>query len=206
MEREVKSRRPSPQGFSLVELTMAFAIFLVAALAAYALYYSGTRSFKKAENVTSLQQNARVGFDRMVRELRLAGFNHNSDGTTARLDEQIEGAWDTAVTIRGDFDFEDPTLSVTPESTLDGTFNEVAIGNDEIVTYALGKPTLSNNTDISFISDVIEVPRHQRPSCPSRSFTIRSTPRRGARALAWPPRAAGQPRPRAGVLRQTARR
>jgi prepilin-type N-terminal cleavage/methylation domain-containing protein len=152
-------KNSSEKGFSLVEMTMAFAIFLVAALAAYALYYMGTRSFKKAENVTDLQQNTRAGFDRMVRELRLAGFNHNADGTPSRPDEQIEGAWDTAVTIRGDFDAEDPTLSTTPETSLAGTFNIVTTGNDEIVTYALGKPTLPGSTAISFVADVVESTR-----------------------------------------------
>ncbi|MFQ5719501.1 MAG: prepilin-type N-terminal cleavage/methylation domain-containing protein [Acidobacteriota bacterium] len=159
MHCKALSRREKANGFSLVEMTMAMAIFLVAALAAYALYYAGTRSFKKAENATSLQQNARVGFDLMVREIRLAGFNYNVDGASARPDEQVEGAWDTAVTVRGDFDFEDPTLSVTPESTLDGTFNEVSVGNDEIVTFALGKPTLPTASSIAFVGDVAEVPR-----------------------------------------------
>ena len=90
MQRPVTgNRRRDParrgnRGFSLVELTMAFAIFLVASMAAYGLYVMGTKSFKKAEQATDLQQNTRSGFDRMIRELRLAGFNHNADGSPAR--------------------------------------------------------------------------------------------------------------------------
>ncbi len=157
--RRPEERRGSQRGFSLVEVIMALAIFLVAALAAYAVYYMGTRSFKKAENATDLQQNTRAGFDRMVRELRLAGFNHNADGAPARPDEQIEGAWDTAVALRGDFDAEDPARRNTPEASLAGTFNIVTTGNDEIVLYALGKPTLPNSTAISFRADVVEAVR-----------------------------------------------
>jgi len=138
---------------------MAFAIFLVASLAAYGLYVMGTKSFKKAENATELQQTTRTGFDRMIRELRLAGFNHNADGAPARPDEQIEGAWDTAITFRADFDADDPTASVTPEAALAGTFNIVTTGNDEIVTYALGKPSLSGASAMSFVADVSETTR-----------------------------------------------
>jgi hypothetical protein len=77
----------------------------------------------------------------MLSDIRLAGFNTNPDGDASRVDEQVEGAWDTAVTIRGDFDFEDPTASTTPETTLKGAvYNIVSTGNDEIVTYALAKP------------------------------------------------------------------
>ncbi|TDI47200.1 MAG: prepilin-type N-terminal cleavage/methylation domain-containing protein, partial [Acidobacteria bacterium] len=147
------------RGFSLIEMTMAFTIFLVASLAAYGLFAMGTRSFKKAENATALQQTTRAGFDRMIRELRLAGFNHNADGAPARPDEQIEGAWDTAITFRADFDANDPVASTTPEVALAGTFNIVTIGNDEIVTYALGKPSLSGASVLSFVADVVEVTR-----------------------------------------------
>jgi type II secretory pathway pseudopilin PulG len=151
--------RRGGRGFSLVELTMAFAIFLIAALAAYALYVAGTRSFKKAENATDMQQTTRSAFDRMVRELRLAGFNHNADGAPARPDEQIEAAYDTAITFRADFDADDATASANPETALAGTFNIVTTGNDEIVTYALGKPTLPSGSALSFVADVVETTR-----------------------------------------------
>lgn len=146
--------RCTERGFSLVEMTMAFAIFIFAALAAYALYAAGTRSFRKAESATDLQQNARTGFDQMVRELRLAGFNTNADGTPTRPDEQIEGAWDTAVSIRADFDFEDPSRNTSPETSLAGTFNIVTTGNDEIVTFALAKPAPAAGSALGFVADV----------------------------------------------------
>ena len=152
--------RCTERGFSLVEMTMAFAIFIFAALAAYALYAAGTRSFRKAENATDLQQNARTGFDQMVRELRLAGFNTNADGTPTRPDEQIEGAWDTAVSIRADFDFEDASKNTTPETSLAGTFNIVTTGNDEIVTFALGKPTPAAGSAFGFVADVGDTTRN----------------------------------------------
>jgi len=129
------------RGFSLIEMMVASAIFAIAAAVAFVLYSAARKSYKLGDNATEQQQATRIAFDRMISDLRLAGFNHNPDGDTTRIDEQIEGAWDTAITVRGDFDFEDPTASVTPESALAGTvYNVVSTGNDEVVTYALAKP------------------------------------------------------------------
>jgi prepilin-type N-terminal cleavage/methylation domain-containing protein len=133
------------RGFSLIEMLVASAIFAIAAAVAFILYTSAQKSYKAGENFTNQQQATRVAFDRMISDLRLAGFNTNPDGDTTRVDEQIEGAWDTAVTLRGDFDFEDPTASQTPESSLAGSvYNTVSTGNDEIVTYVLAKPGLAS--------------------------------------------------------------
>lgn len=129
------------RGFSLIEMMVASAIFAIAAAVAFILYSAAQKSYKSGENFTDQQQGTRVAFDRMISDIRLAGFNYNPDGDSTRIDEQVEGAWDTAVTVRGDFDFEDPAASVTPESALPGTsYSVVSTGNDEIITYVLAKP------------------------------------------------------------------
>ncbi|MFQ5877322.1 MAG: prepilin-type N-terminal cleavage/methylation domain-containing protein [Acidobacteriota bacterium] len=136
--------RQSQAGFTLIEMLVASAIFAIVAAVAFILYSAAQKSYKMGENLTDQQQATRVAFDRMISDLRLAGFNYNPDGDSTRVDEQIEGAWDTAVTVRGDFDFEDPTASTSPETTLAGTSYEVvSTGNDEIVTYVLSKPGVS---------------------------------------------------------------
>jgi prepilin-type N-terminal cleavage/methylation domain-containing protein len=139
-----KTRRFGDQdvrGFSLIEMLVASAVFAIAAAVAFILYTAAQKSYKSGENFTDQQQATRVAFDRLISDLRLAGFNSNPDGDSTRIDEQIEGAWDTAVTFRGDFDFEDPAASLNPETSLPGTaYNVVSTGNDEIVTYVLAKP------------------------------------------------------------------
>jgi prepilin-type N-terminal cleavage/methylation domain-containing protein len=128
-------------GFSLLEMLVASAIFAIAAAVAFILYTAAQKSYKSGENFTDQQQSTRVAFDRMVSDIRLAGYNHNPDGDSSRVDEQIEGAWDTAIAFRADLDFEDPAASASPESLLAGTvYNVVSTGNDEIITYALAKP------------------------------------------------------------------
>ena len=136
-----QERRNGEHGFSLVEMLVASAVFAIVAAVVFIFYTAAQRSYKSGENFSEQQQSTRVAFDRMISDIRLAGFNTNPDGDAGRVDEQIEGAWDTAVTIRGDFDFEDPAANVSPESSLPGTvYNVVSTGNDEIVTYVLAKP------------------------------------------------------------------
>jgi len=139
--RHSQSKRQVTEGFSLIEMLVASAIFAIAAAVAFILYSAAQKSYKAGENFTDQQQSTRVAFDRMVSDIRLAGFNTNPDGDASRVDEQVEGAWDTAITIRGDFDFEDPAANTTPEAALTGIqYNVVSTGNDEIVTYVLAKP------------------------------------------------------------------
>ncbi len=149
------NRKRSSEGFTLIEMLVASAVFAIAAAVAFILYTAAQKTYKMGENLTDQQQTTRVAFDRMISDLRLAGFNYNPDGDKTRVDEQIEGAWDTAVTIRGDFDFEDPAASITPESTLPGSaYAVVSTGNDEIVTYVLSKPGVSGPDDLVLEMDV----------------------------------------------------
>ncbi|MEE8146193.1 MAG: prepilin-type N-terminal cleavage/methylation domain-containing protein, partial [Longimicrobiales bacterium] len=146
-------------GMSLAEILVAMTVFVIAAAVALILYNGLTRSYELGDNATEMQQNTRAAFDRLVSDLRKAGFNYNPDGF-ARPDEQFEGAWDTAVAIRGDFDFEDPAASTVPEVALaGGAFAAISTGNDEIVTYALAKPDGTGGTSAALVADVLGVPR-----------------------------------------------
>ncbi|MGD8377794.1 MAG: hypothetical protein PVF68_16810, partial [Acidobacteriota bacterium] len=143
-------------GMSLAELLVAMTVFVVAAAVAMILYNALARSYKLGDNATAAQQNTRIAFENLVTDLRMMGFNYNPDGTT-RPDEQLEGAWDTAITLRGDFDFEDATKNADVEVALAGgssPFDIVSVGNDEIVTYALGKPGATSGDTLTFVADV----------------------------------------------------
>ncbi len=158
--RAAKESRES--GFTLAEVLVAVTVMAILFVVAFSLYDSLQKSFKMNENAATEQQNTRVAFDRMVADVRMAGFNVNPDGVGARPDEQIEGMWDTVITVRGDYDFEDASAKTTPESTLGGSsalFKTVSTGNDEIVTYALSKPNWTGGSTVSFIADVTGVPR-----------------------------------------------
>ncbi len=144
-------------GFTLAEMLIAMAIFIIAATVAFLLYDNAQQAFKKGEEATEQQQVTRVAFDKLLADLRTAGYNYNPTGNPSLTDEQIEGAWPLALVIRADFDAEDPTKNTTPESTLDDSpcpFGVVSTGNDEIVAYALAKNAgnVGGNT-LSFWAD-----------------------------------------------------
>jgi prepilin-type N-terminal cleavage/methylation domain-containing protein len=157
------ARRAGERGFTLAEMLIAVTVMAIVFVLVFTLYDNLQKTFKRSENLATQQQATRVAFDRMVADVRMAGFNSNPDGDPNRLDEQIEGMWGTAVTVRGDYDHDDASSNTSPESTLGGPtnlFKVVSTGNDEIVTYALGKPSGTGGTTLSFVADVSGVPRN----------------------------------------------
>jgi Tfp pilus assembly protein PilW len=140
---------------SLAEVTVAAGLALIGFLVALILYQAARDMFKKGEQALDQQQQVRLGFDQMVRDIRLAGFNHNPDGAKLRTDEQIEGAWDGALFLRADYDAEDTTgLATDPEEDIKGVFNIVSTGNDEIVGYVLRRPDGTGGAAVTINADV----------------------------------------------------
>ncbi len=140
------------------------AVLALAATAAVSVHDAGRRAYARGGDAAELQQSLRNAFDRLAADLRLAGYNVNPDGDPVRPDEAIEGAFDTAVAIRADFDADDPSAADTPEAALaaGGAFAAVSTGNDEIVTYALARPDGSGPDTIELHAD-LDSPRSGVP-------------------------------------------
>ena len=218
------------RGYTLMEILVAVAIFATVMIVALLIYDQSNRVFKRANESAEMQQNTRVAFEKVVSDLRMAGFDYKRAGTpkagvpqawtkdtdytvgtyvtpptpnghvyratktgksgaatpawkTAvgsltpdnttewqesgapvyeQPDEQIEFAHDRAITIRANYDYEDPTTpdhgrETDLETGSGGHFPIVTTGNDEIVTYALvsrsGDPAANQNS-IKFFADV----------------------------------------------------
>lgn len=214
------------RGFTLTEIMVAMAIFTIIIIAALMLYDRSNRAFKTGVESAEMQQETRVAFDRLTRDVRMAGFDFDRDGvpvlagtsvwtattayqqgrvvvpptpngfsyiaqnggtsgasvtwpTTAgatvndngivwraqgaqfqQPDEQIEYAGLSAITIRGNLDYNvDVTNEHGRETAYEpagGQFPIVTTGNDEIVTYALKSdaPGAANDDSITFFADV----------------------------------------------------
>lgn len=217
------------RGYTLMEILVAVAIFATVMIVALLLYDQSNRVFKQANESAEMQQNTRVAFEKIVADLRMAGFDYKRAGTPPggsvqewepntdysvgtmvipspanghvykaiksgksgagptwktgtgdivvdntvewqeagapvyeQPDEQIEFVHDKAITIRANFDYEDPTTpnqgrETEYEKNSKGHFPVVTTGNDEIVTYALVSRSgnaAANQDKISFFADV----------------------------------------------------
>lgn len=65
--------RLGSRGFTLAEVLIAATLGTIVLLGLYLLYDVNQATFIRGEQQTDLQQNARIGVGRLVRELRLAG-------------------------------------------------------------------------------------------------------------------------------------
>lgn len=220
--------RQHQRGFTLMEILVAVAIFVTVMIVALLLYDRSNRVFKTTNESAEMQQNTRVAFEKVVADLRMAGFDYKRAGTPTNTtpapwvadrtystgtvvtpttpnghvyrcinagtsdatteptwtkgngdiildlaplkwqeggapvyeqpDEQIEYAHSAAVTLRANFDYDEPNTNNGREKDLEdstlGSFPVVTTGNDEIVTYALVSRTGSNNDSITFYADV----------------------------------------------------
>lgn len=134
MRRLNTDNSSTQQGMTLVETLVAVVVFSIVFLAALGLYQVANRAYLATDAATIQQQNARFAMDRVSETLRDAGANYNTTGKSLVADEQIEGAWESAVFVRGDYDNSpEPALQSNPD------FPIVSTGNDEIVGYVLRK-------------------------------------------------------------------
>jgi len=79
MARLPDLRRPldKDQGFTLVEVLIASAIFAMVLVGVYVIYDANQATYIRGEGRADLQQNARVALDQMTRELLMAGYDPN---------------------------------------------------------------------------------------------------------------------------------
>src|SRR5467141_828370 len=68
------------RGFSLVEVMVATAILVVVLVGILMLYDRANKVFKSGNEAAEMQQNLRVAYDRMVGDIRMAGFDYMRGG------------------------------------------------------------------------------------------------------------------------------
>ncbi|HEX3071538.1 MAG TPA: prepilin-type N-terminal cleavage/methylation domain-containing protein [Thermoanaerobaculia bacterium] len=181
----MKHRRSIPRtqrGFTLVEILVTTAIFAIIMIAALSVYDQSNKVFKTSTEQADMQQSTRIGFDKLVSDVRMAGFDYSRGGTPvtagtfAQPDEQIEYAGPTAIAFRANFNYTsasaqgnglEPTYTPYDPATKGAIFPYVTTSNDEIVVYALkSADTTKNTSTIKFYADT-DIPRSGYPGSPS---------------------------------------
>lgn len=72
MRRPIAHRAP---GFSLIELMIALVLGLLVTVAAIGMFLSNSRTYDTTESLSRVQENARIAFELMARDIREAGGN-----------------------------------------------------------------------------------------------------------------------------------
>ncbi|MDF1580787.1 MAG: PilW family protein [Desulfuromonadales bacterium] len=82
MMHQLKNQR----GFTLTEMLVAMVIGMLVASGAYSVFFSTTRTARKQEQVSEIQQNLRVAMERVSQDIRHAGFGLPEDGSPLEFD------------------------------------------------------------------------------------------------------------------------
>lgn len=91
MNTSTRSAFPkSSRGFTLTEVLVATLVFTTIMIAALMIYDRSNRVFKTSVEAGDMQQNTRAAFDRLVTDVRMAGFDYDRDGVPSR---SAAGLW-----------------------------------------------------------------------------------------------------------------
>lgn len=135
----VATSRFRAAGFSLVELLIALALGILVAGAAFAIFHSNQRSYQANQGLNRVQENARVAFELISRDLRAAGGSACSN--IARPDaEHVNSAEETLF-------FSSPVSSASPATEF------TAVSGDDTAYRVNNSTTSSFTLDPAQIAD-----------------------------------------------------
>src|SRR3546814_5610031 len=75
------------RGVTLIELMIALVLGLLVVAAAIGIFLSNKQVFRTSDNLSRMQENARIGFELMARDLRMAGASACSREIPIRSEE-----------------------------------------------------------------------------------------------------------------------
>ncbi|MBS3919037.1 MAG: prepilin-type N-terminal cleavage/methylation domain-containing protein [Deltaproteobacteria bacterium] len=76
----------STAGVTLIELLIALVVSAILVAGIYRVFIHQQRTYRTQEDVADMQQNVRVAINRMIREIRMAGFGGKNENTNGNND------------------------------------------------------------------------------------------------------------------------
>src|SRR6188768_2186444 len=82
MENPMKaqSTRIRERGFTLAEVMVATAVMIIVFVGVLLMYDRANNVFKTSNEAADMQQNLRVAYDRVLADVRMAGFDYKRGG------------------------------------------------------------------------------------------------------------------------------
>lgn len=115
------------RGYTLVELMVVVGLSALVMAGVYTIYEAQQKSFTAQDQVVEMQQNGRVALDIMEREIRLAGYDPDPNGTGAFASAAITVARAGQISFTSDLNDDDDVLDLA--EAIDFGFSD-ALNND----------------------------------------------------------------------------
>ncbi len=139
---QARAAKRGQHGFSLVELMIALALGILVVGAAFAIFHSNQRSYQANQGLNRIQENARIAFELISRDLRAAGGSACSN--IARPDaEHINSAEETIF-------FNSPVSSASPATEF------TAVSGDDTAYRVTNSSTSSITLDPAQLADATQ--------------------------------------------------
>jgi type IV pilus assembly protein PilW len=115
------------RGYTLVELMVVVGLSALVMAGVYTIYEAQQKSFTAQDQVVEMQQNGRVALDIMEREIRLAGYDPDPNGTGAFASAAITVARAGQISFTCDLNDDNDVLDLA--EAIDFGFSD-ALNND----------------------------------------------------------------------------
>ncbi len=79
-------------GFTIVELMVALILTSIVTMGIYRIYISFSTSYDIQEQIAEMQQNQRIALSRMIKEIRMAGYNPSNSAGAGFVAAQTDNA------------------------------------------------------------------------------------------------------------------
>ena len=138
------------RGFTLIEFMVAMTISLIVLAALSSIYVSSGQAFRSNDNFARIQENTRIAFDLMSRDLRQTGYmGCNSNTATIKnvLNSPTGLLWNFGTPVYG-YQSQASSWNVTPDAVITGPAPIAGLNHDILVVRSLddGGGVVTDNT------------------------------------------------------------
>ncbi len=140
----MKNLLKNSKAVTLIELLIALVISAILIAGIYRVYISQQRSYASQEQIADMQQNVRVAINRMLREIRMAGFGGKNENTGGNND---------IINVFGNVNGFTNIVNPANDVTVDGITHDqitVVAAFEQIATLEENVPAGSNSFKVNF--------------------------------------------------------
>ncbi len=168
----LKSLLIQQRGFSLAELLITLTISTLVLAGVYQIFISHQKAFALREQIAEMQQNARIGMDMLVRELRMAGYDPSGRAGAGIVKANAQSIHFT-IDLNGDGDTEDANEDITYSLYDSGKDGDLDLGRKS--GDGVRQPVAENIQNLEFVYILADGTTTSTPADPNQIRTIQVT-------------------------------